>query len=90
MSQISPGIILAIVVTLVAAQATRVFAPRSGNYLLALALAVAGLIVGELIALSGILVGPGLGVLHPLPDLVAMVVAEIAGVTVAGQRPHPG
>ncbi len=86
---LSPGIVLAVVLTLIAAQATRVVAPDRGPYLWSLSLAVVGLIVGELIALSGHLQGPAVGVLHPVIDVIVMGAVECAGVVVVAPRRTP-
>ncbi len=83
---LSPGIVLAVVLTLIGAQATRVVAPDRGPYLWALSLAAVGLIVGELVALSGHLQGPAVGVLHPVIDVIVMAVVETAGVLVVAPR----
>jgi hypothetical protein len=88
MSQLlSPGIVLAVLLVLIGAQVTRVVVPGRGPYVWSLALAVVGLIAGELIALSGHLQGPALGVLHPLPDALAMALAETAGALVVTSAP---
>ena len=83
---ISPGVLLALLVVLIATQVTRLIAPGRGAYLWTLALALLGLIVGELIAYSGHLQGPSLGVLHPIPDLLTMAIIETAGVFVTSPR----
>ena len=79
---ISPGVILAVLLALIGAQVTRVAAPGRGPYAWTLALSAVGLIAGELLALSGHLQGPALGVLHPLPDAVAIAIIETAGALV--------
>ena len=78
----SPGLVLAVLLILVVAQATRLLAPQRAPYLVCLGLAVAGLIAGELVASTGHLGGPGMGVTHPLLDLALMVAFEAGGAFV--------
>lgn len=85
----SPGIVLAVVVVLIGAQVTRLVVPGRGSYPLAVACAAAGLLGGELIALSGH-GGPVLGAIHPLPDVVAIAALEAAGVILLSPRSTAG
>ncbi|MDQ2961219.1 MAG: hypothetical protein M3R48_09285 [Candidatus Dormibacteraeota bacterium] len=82
----SPGTIVAALLVLIAAQATRLLMPRRVGYLPALAGAALGLLLGELIALSGH-GGPALGVIHPVPDIVAIVAVEAAIAVMLPVRP---
>jgi Co/Zn/Cd efflux system component len=84
---VSPGLLLGILFALIGAQVTRVVVPRRLGYPVALALAAAGVVAGELVALSLHAGGPSLGPLHPLADAVGMVVLEVAGALVL---PAPG
>ncbi len=86
MHLVSPGVVLAIALILIAAQVTRVAKPGRGPYLLTLGLAALGLVAGELLALTGHLQGPSLGVLHPFPDIAAIVMAELVGTWVLAPR----
>jgi hypothetical protein len=85
----SPGIIVAVLVVLIAAQTARVVAPRRLGYLPALACAALGLLLGELVALSGH-GGPTVGVIHPVPDVVAIVALEAGAAIVIPVRPTTG
>lgn len=81
----SPGLVLALVLVLVLTQVVRVILPGRGSYLWTLSLSAAGVAAGEVIAASGHLNGASLGVLHPLADLLAIVVLQAAGAVVAGR-----
>ncbi len=81
----SPGILLAALIAAIGAQVTRVVAPNRGNYLVAAACAVAGLLAAELVALGGH-GGPSLGSVHPLADVIGIAVVEAAGLVLAA--PH--
>jgi hypothetical protein len=78
----SPGLVLAILLVLVVAQATRLLAPERAAYLACLGLAVAGLLAGEVVAATGHLGGPSIGPIHPLLDVALMAVLEAAGAFV--------
>jgi hypothetical protein len=75
----SPGLVLAVLLVLIAAQLTRLLAPGRGPYLWTLLLAAAGVVAGEIIAGSGHFASPALGVLHPLPDAALAAVLEAGG-----------
>ena len=78
----SPGLVLAVLLVLVVAQVTRLLAPERAPYLVCLGLAIAGLLGGELIASTGHLGGPGIGVTHPLLDLGLMAALQVVGAFV--------
>ncbi|HXA27190.1 MAG TPA: hypothetical protein VN193_00430 [Candidatus Angelobacter sp.] len=82
----SPGLILAVLLVLVTAQVVRLALPGRGPYLWTLLLSAAGLVAGEVIAASGHLNAPSLGVLHPLADVVVIAVLQVAGAVIAGRR----
>jgi hypothetical protein len=84
--RLSPGLILAVLLVLVTAQVVRLVLPGRGPYLWTFLLSAAGLIAGEVIAASGHLNAPALGVLHPLADLVAFALLQAAGVVIATRR----
>jgi len=84
----SPGLILAVLLVLVTAQVVRLVLPGRGPYLWTLLLSAAGLVAGEVIAASGHLNAPSLGVLHPLADVVVIAVLQAAGAVIAGRRSH--
>jgi hypothetical protein len=82
----SPGLLLAVVIALVATQATRIALPdRAGPYLLTLGLSTAGVAGGELIAGFGRFTGPSVGVVHPVLDLVVVAAFQAVGVLLHGQ-----
>ena len=81
----SPGIVLAVLIVGIGAQLTRLLAPGRGNYPLAVVCAAIGLLVAELVALSGH-GGPALGVVHPAADAVGIALAEVGGVILAAPR----
>lgn len=81
----SPGIVLAILVVAIGAQATRVLAPGRGNYPLAIACAAMGLLAAELLALGGH-GGPAVGAVHPLADAGGIIAAEAVGLILV--TPH--
>jgi hypothetical protein len=82
---VSPGIVLAVLIAAIGAQLTRLLVPARGNYLIAVVCAAAGLLGAELVALGGH-GGPTLGSLHPLADVIGIVVAESIGLVLAA--PH--
>ncbi len=81
----SPGIVLAVLIVAIAAQLTRLIAPRRGNDPIALACAVIGLLGAELVALSGH-GGPSLGSVHPAADVVGIALVEAAGLVLTAPR----
>lgn len=81
----SPGLVLALLVVIVATQAVRAVVPDRGPYLWTLLLSAAGLAAGEVLAASGHLSAPSLGVLHPLADVVAIAVLQAAGAVLMGR-----
>jgi hypothetical protein len=84
----SPGLILALLLVVVATQVVRLVLPGRGPYAWTLLLSAAGLVAGEVIAASGHLNAPSLGVLHPLADVVVIAVLQGAGAVIAGRRSH--
>ena len=87
----SPGLVLAALLVLVAAQVTRLVAPDRAPWLACVALAAAGLVGAEVIAATGHLGGPAIGSTHPLLDGAIMAALEAAGAFVvapsgAGRR----
>jgi len=81
----SPGLVFAVLLVLVLTQLVRVVLPGRGPYLWTLLLSVAGLVGGEVMAASGHLGGPEVGVLHPFADLLVVAVLQVAGAFVAGR-----
>ena len=65
---------LAALLVLVATQVTRLVVPGRGPYPWTLLLSAAGLIGGEIVAGSGYLASPAIGVVHPVAD--ALVIAQ--------------
>jgi hypothetical protein len=81
----SPGLVLAVLLVLVFTQVARVILPGRGPYLWTLALSVAGLVAGEVLAASGHLNGASIGVLHPVADVLAIAALQAAGAVVASR-----
>ena len=81
----SPGLVLALLVVIVATQVVRVVAPGRGPYLWTLLLSATGLAAGEVLAASGHLSAPSLGVLHPLADAVAIAFVQAGGAVLTGR-----
>src|ERR1035441_7978324 len=75
----SPGILLGVLLALIGAQLTRLVWPRRLGYVAALALAVAGVVAGELVALELHGGGPPLGPLHPLAAAAGIAALEVVG-----------
>ena len=80
----SPGLLVGVLFALIGAQLTRVVAPRRLGYPVALVLAAAGVVAGELVAVGLHTGGPSLGPLHPLADAAGMLVLEVVGALVLG------
>ena len=78
----SPGLLIGVLFALIGAQVARLVAPRRLAYPVALALAAAGVVGGELAALGLHAGGPPLGPLHPLADAAGMAILEVAGALV--------
>ena len=81
----SPGIVLAVLITLIGAQLTRLLVPGRGNYLIAVVCAAIGLLGAELVALGGH-GGPSVGAVHPVADAAGIAVAEAAGLVLIAPR----
>ena len=77
----SPGLLLGVLFALIGAQVTRVIAPHRLGYPVVLALAAAGVVAGELVALALHGGGPVLGPLHPVADVLGIAVLEVVGLT---------
>jgi hypothetical protein len=82
---VSPGIALAVLITAIGAQLTRLLVPGRGSYLVALGCSALGLLGAEMVALTGH-GGPALGTVHPVADVVGIALAEVAGMALAA--PH--
>ena len=82
----NPAILIAVLLVLIGAQATRVLAPRRLGYLWALALAAAGLVCAELVAAALHAGGPQLGMLHPAADTLGVAGFELVGALVTPSR----
>jgi len=82
---LSPGLVLAGLVVVILTQATRVAAGRRGPYAATLGLSVIGLLGGEVLAAGGHLAQPSIGVLHPVADVLVMVVTQAAGALAFAQ-----
>ena len=78
----STGIILAALLVAIGAQATRVVIPGRGGYVLAVVCAAAGLLAGEVVALTGH-GGPAVGAVHPVADALGIAAAEACGLALA-------
>lgn len=81
----SPGLVLALLLVLILTQVVRIVLPGRGPYLWTLLLSAAGLAGGEVVAASGHLSAPSIGVLHPLADVLVIAVLQGAGAVVAGR-----
>ena len=77
---ISPSLVLAVAVILLATQLMRVLAPAVAGGWRTPILAALGFIMGEVIAQGGHLASPTLGAVHPLADACAIGILEILGV----------
>lgn len=82
----SPGLVLAAVIIGLTAALTRLLLPGRGPVAWTVLLSCAGLVGGEVVAGTGHLAAPSLGVVHPLPDLVAIGVLQGLGALVAAPR----
>jgi Co/Zn/Cd efflux system component len=87
---VSPGLLLGVVFALVGAQLTRLIAPRRLGYPVVLALAAAGVVGGELVAIALHAGGPVLGPLHPVADAAGMAVLEVGGALLRTPRTRRG
>ncbi len=83
----SPGLVLAALLVLITAQATRLTLPNRGPYVWTLLLSAAGLVAGEIVAGAGHLASPSLGVLHPVADVVAIGVLQVLGALLVTPQP---
>lgn len=83
---VSPGVVLAIVVVLIAAQIGYVVMPHRGAYRHRLILAVAGFLGAEVFAAVIHGGGPTLGVIHPVVDVVVMASLQAAAIFLVAPR----
>jgi uncharacterized membrane protein YwaF len=86
---VSPALGLAILFILIGAQVARLVAPRRLAYAWVLLLAAIGLLAAELLATAAHFGGPSLGVLHPVADVIGIVMCEFAGALLSGRRRVP-
>jgi hypothetical protein len=71
--------LLGVLFALLGAQVARLAGPRRLGYPMALVLAAAGVVGGEMAALALHVGGPALGPLHPLADAGGIAVLEVTG-----------
>lgn len=74
---LAPGLVLAILVIGIATSVTRLAVGGRGPWALSLSLSVAGLAGGELLANTGRLTRPSVGVIHPVADLLVIAAVQI-------------
>ena len=86
----SPGLLIGVLFALIGAQVTHVVLPRRFGYPVALALAAAGVVAGELVALGLHAGGPPLGPLHPVADAAGMAALEVVGAVLRTPRARQG
>ncbi|MFI5286925.1 MAG: hypothetical protein ACHQ4F_11465 [Candidatus Dormibacteria bacterium] len=82
----SPGLGLAILFVFIGTTVSALVVPRRGSLLLALVLAAAGVVAGELVAIATRIGGPPLGALHPVADAIGVVLFEVTGAVLAPAR----
>ena len=82
----SPGLALGALFVAIGATATRVLIPGRMSLVVTVALAAAGALCGELLAIAAHAGGPTLGGLHPVAEGAGMLVAELLGVVLAPRR----
>jgi hypothetical protein len=82
--------VLAALLVLIATQVTRLVVPGRGPYPWTLLLSAAGLIGGEIVAGSGYLAFPAIGVVHPVADAVVIAVLQAAGAYVTAPESPAG
>lgn len=81
----TPGLLLAVLLMGIGAQATHVVAPGRARAWLTLPAATVGVIGAEVVALGGH-GGPSLGVVHPVADLVGILACEVGAVVALPRR----
>lgn len=81
---------LAALLVLIATQVTRLVVPGRGPYPWTLLLSAAGLIGGEIVAGSGYLAHPAIGVVHPVADLLVIAVLQAGGAYVTAPENPTG
>jgi len=82
--------VLAALLVLIATQVTRLVVPGRGPYPWTLLLSSAGLIGGEIVAGSGYLASPAIGVVHPLADVLVIAVLQAGGAYVTAPENPAG
>lgn len=80
---------LAALLVLIATQVTRLVVPGRGPYPWTLLLSAAGLVGGEIVAGSGFLASPAIGVVHPLADVLVIALLQAGGAYVTAPE-SPG
>jgi hypothetical protein len=83
---LSPGFLLAALVSLLLTQVARLAIRPHAPYIVTLGLSMLGLVGGEVLAGSGHLAHPSLGVLHPVADLLVVALVQGAGTVLLS--PH--
>jgi len=83
---VSPGLGLAILFVLIGTTVSALVMPGRASLLLALLLAGAGVVAGELVAIATRVGGPQLGALHPVADAIGVVLFEVTGAVLAPAR----
>ncbi len=73
---IPPVFVLATLVILLGTQLAYVVAPRAPHYLVRLGLSALAVLLGEALGLAGVGASLALGELHPVNDLVALVILQ--------------
>ncbi|MDQ6711876.1 MAG: hypothetical protein M3Z28_01620 [Candidatus Dormibacteraeota bacterium] len=73
---IPPVFVLATLVILLGTQLAYVVAPRAPHYLVRLGLSALAVLLGEALGLAGVGAPLALGELHPVNDLVALVILQ--------------
>jgi len=76
----SPGLLLAAVIVAAATQTVRLAFPGRGPYAWTLLLSIAGVMGGELVAATGHLGAPAIGVMHPLADALMVAGLHVVGL----------
>ena len=84
---IPPVLVLAVLLILLGTQVAYLVAPRAPHYLVRLGLSVLAVVIGEAAAWLGVGAHLALGELHPVSDLIPLVILQSAGTWWLSRQP---
>jgi len=84
--EVPPVLLIALLLALLGTQTAYLLAPRAPHYLVRLGLSVLAVMLGEALGRLGVAAHLAIGELHPVTDLVFLVVLQWAGTRWSRQQ----